>query len=110
MKRFLLIGAALLALTALPVVAQVKPAEKGDLQQVTVNGLTYSVDPYNVFVCFPIASNERWNGTAVEGNETLQCFIRKGSVMTAIDTFLTDTSGVLDGVDLGTPIFSEAQK
>jgi hypothetical protein len=114
MKRRLLV-VALIALSV-PVMASAqatdvtpKAVQPSDLQQVTVGKLTYSVDPYNVFVCFPIATNQQWTGQGVTGNTTVQCFVRKGSTMTAIDPFLTDTNGVLEGVDLGTPLFSEVQ-
>jgi hypothetical protein len=110
-RRLLIVALVALSVPVLASAQALVPTtpKTGDLQQVSVGGLTYSVDPYNVFVCFPIASNQRWNGMGVEGNETVQCFERKGSVMTAIDPFLTDATGVLEGVELGQPIYSEVQ-
>ncbi len=108
----LLIGAVLLALTGGVGLAQETPGlphatQAGDLQRVTVGNLTYPLDPYNVFMCFSFHSAGDWTGSEVEGTYTMQCFIRKGSVMTPIDAFITDDSGIMEGLELGTPLGSE---
>jgi hypothetical protein len=85
MQRRILLALALLTLSIPALVASAqatdvtpKAVQPSDLQQVTVGKLTYSVDPYNVFVCFPIATNQQWTGQGVTGNTTVQCFDQEG--------------------------------
>lgn len=106
MKHYALALALLIGLSA-----PIASAQSTDFQTVKVGGRTYQVDPFYLFVCFPVEGTTRLplSGTELEHEYTVQCFIRIDGQMTPIEEFPTDDSGIMGEVEVGQAIISEPQ-
>lgn len=108
-RRLLMLGVALAIIPA-AALAQT-PDPDIPLQTVKVGTRTFTVDPFYIVNCFPTEGTQRLAdvGNDLEGEFQVQCFIRIGDTMTAIDEFPTSDAGVMQQVDVGQAIISAPQ-
>lgn len=82
------------------------------LQQVKVGTRTFTVDPFYVFLCYPVHQDTDLGATSDASlviRYAMQCFIRIDGEMTPIDEFPTDDSGIMAQVEVGQAIISAPQ-
>ena len=82
-----------------------------ELQEIVVDGRRYTVDPYDLFACFITERTIRLGqeGGGLESEIALQCFVRDGDAMVALEPTRGGDFGVSTGAEVGQAIISAPQ-